>query len=405
MEMEEVQKITVIKPVATRPSCFAYKPFAELLSGAMNGPSNRGCSRTPAIRPKTIRLKSAGIHNSIGKAEPMGISVSSSGVNILKIDDIPTIIYKPTAKLPPATTVPHNFNMKSCAHNQQKEAGDESKRVKSYEHSRMTSSSQNNVEEDERSLLHQSSSADYLSNDGYNWRKYGQKQVKGSEYPRSYYKCTHPKCPVKKKVERLLVDDEIAEIVYNGEHIHPKPCLPSPRYNSLRDGVQPHSNDSVLWSEQITPLQNEDKLSSKFSSRTPPPLFGAFSTLGKSCGPSGRCGEGSQGLLEAVGDDDDDPKGKRRKSRREAKDGGILMQAGIGNMTDSEATGDGYRWRKYGQKVVKGNTYPRSYYRCTNPKCSVRKYVERATDDPKSFITTYEGKHNHDAPTRRNPKP
>ncbi|PWA60319.1 WRKY DNA-binding protein 4 [Artemisia annua] len=38
--------------------------------------------------------------------------------------------------------------------------------------------------------------------DGYNWRKYGQKQVKGSEYTRSYYKCTHKNCPVKKKVER-----------------------------------------------------------------------------------------------------------------------------------------------------------------------------------------------------------
>lgn len=66
---------------------------------------------------------------------------------------------------------------------------------------------------------------DRPSYDGYNWRKYGQKQVKGSEYPRSYYKCTHPNCQVKKKVERSL-DGQIAEIVYKGEHNHPKPRPP-----------------------------------------------------------------------------------------------------------------------------------------------------------------------------------
>lgn len=58
--------------------------------------------------------------------------------------------------------------------------------------------------------------------DGYNWRKYGQKQVKGSENPRSYYKCTFPNCPTKKKVERSL-DGQITEIVYKGSHNHPKP--------------------------------------------------------------------------------------------------------------------------------------------------------------------------------------
>lgn len=61
-----------------------------------------------------------------------------------------------------------------------------------------------------------------MSEDGYNWRKYGQKQVKGSEYPRSYYKCTHPNCQVKKKVERSH-EGHITEIIYKGAHNHPKP--------------------------------------------------------------------------------------------------------------------------------------------------------------------------------------
>ena len=76
------------------------------------------------------------------------------------------------------------------------------------------------------------------SEDGYNWRKYGQKQVKGSENPRSYYKCTHPNCSMKKKVERSL-EGHITEIVYKGSHNHPKPQ--STRRNNSQS-IQPSSS-------------------------------------------------------------------------------------------------------------------------------------------------------------------
>ena len=64
--------------------------------------------------------------------------------------------------------------------------------------------------------------ADRSTDDGYNWRKYGQKVVKGSEHPRSYYKCTHPNCEVKKIIESSFTG-QITEIMYKGNHDHPKP--------------------------------------------------------------------------------------------------------------------------------------------------------------------------------------
>jgi len=60
------------------------------------------------------------------------------------------------------------------------------------------------------------------SNDGYNWRKYGQKQVKSSDRSRSYYKCTNLSCSVKKKVERRP-DGRETEIIYRGQHNHDPP--------------------------------------------------------------------------------------------------------------------------------------------------------------------------------------
>ncbi|EFH54712.1 hypothetical protein ARALYDRAFT_486738 [Arabidopsis lyrata subsp. lyrata] len=62
--------------------------------------------------------------------------------------------------------------------------------------------------------------------DGYKWRKYGQKPVKDSPFPRNY--------DVKKRVERSFSDPSSVITTYEGQHTHPRPVLIMPKDRSSR---------------------------------------------------------------------------------------------------------------------------------------------------------------------------
>ncbi|KAK4802896.1 hypothetical protein SAY86_001099 [Trapa natans] len=226
---------------------------------------------------------------------------------------------------------------------------------------------------------------DKKSDDGYKWRKYGQKQVKGSENPRSYYKCTFPNCPTKKKVERSLEDGQITEIVYKGSHNHPKPQ--STKRTAGSQAVQPHyvPTATSAFSDQSATVQEDSSISMGEDE---------FEQMSNSGG--GEDNESEPDAKRWKGDNEY-MNGSSGPESRTVKEPRVVVQT----LSEIDILDDGYRWRKYGQKVVKGNPNPRSYYKCTFTGCPVRKHVERAAHDMRAVITTYEGKHNHDVPVGR----
>ncbi|XP_019436010.1 PREDICTED: probable WRKY transcription factor 75 [Lupinus angustifolius] len=81
----------------------------------------------------------------------------------------------------------------------------------------------------------------------------------------------------------------------------------------------------------------------------------------------------------------------KKKGEKKVKKGRYAFQT----RSQVDILDDGYKWRKYGQKAVKNNKFPRSYYRCTHQECNVKKQIQRLTKDEGVVMTTYEGIHTH----------
>ncbi|XP_076925769.1 putative WRKY transcription factor 32 [Bidens hawaiensis] len=177
--------------------------------------------------------------------------------------------------------------------------------------------------------------------DSYTWRKYGMKQVKSPEGSRSYYKCTYSACDAK-KIESCDRFSVTVKRVYKGQHKHDPPK----RVVSKKCDIS------------FTPKSLKRK---------------SFATS----------------LIQA-----ERIKEKNCSVLKSPKKPKLIVHAAA----DVEMSADGYRWKKYGQKIVKGSPHPRNYYRCTSAGCTVRKHIEKVVDGSSEVIITYKGVHDHDMP-------
>ncbi|KAG2304054.1 hypothetical protein Bca52824_032705 [Brassica carinata] len=87
------------------------------------------------------------------------------------------------------------------------------------------------------------SSGEVVPSDLWAWRKYGQKPIKGSPFPRGYYRCSSSKgCPARKQVERSRTDPNMLVITYTSEHNHPWPIQRNALAGSTRSSSSSSSN-------------------------------------------------------------------------------------------------------------------------------------------------------------------
>ncbi|XP_048133122.1 probable WRKY transcription factor 32 isoform X2 [Rhodamnia argentea] len=233
--------------------------------------------------------------------------------------------------------------------------------------------------------------------DGYSWRKYGQKQVKSPRGSRSYFRCTNSECSAK-KIECSDLSSHTIETVYRSSHNHDPP-------QKVRDGRRRNLvksagivAESEVVEHPVRMLTESDPYVASRERKNELPSSVPEREIEKANGFDAK--DGIVAKQENDNNPGPKPRGKKNglfRSSSPLKPGKkpkyVVHAAG-----DVGISADGYRWRKYGQKMVKGNPYPRNYYRCTSAGCPVRKQVETAIDNASAVTITYKGIHDHDKP-------
>ncbi|KAF3590756.1 hypothetical protein DY000_02027166 [Brassica cretica] len=107
------------------------------------------------------------------------------------------------------------------------------------DHVRITESKSKKSKKNQQKRVVEQVKEENLLSDAWAWRKYGQKPIKGSPYPRSYYRCSSSKgCLARKQVERNPQNPEKFTITYTNEHNHELPT----RRNSLAGSTRAKSS-------------------------------------------------------------------------------------------------------------------------------------------------------------------
>ncbi|KAG4914103.1 hypothetical protein JHK82_054686 [Glycine max] len=101
--------------------------------------------------------------------------------------------------------------------------------------------------------------------DGYSWRKYGQKDILRAKFPRGYYRCTHRNvqgCLATKQVQRSDEDPTTIEVTYRGRHT----CTQAKHLNK----AFPSNIKACLGENQF---QKNQPLLEKIQQQTPEVIF------------------------------------------------------------------------------------------------------------------------------------
>ncbi|XP_042378865.1 probable WRKY transcription factor 41 [Zingiber officinale] len=119
--------------------------------------------------------------------------------------------------------------------------------------------------------------------DGFSWRKYGQKDILGANHPRAYYRCTYRNatgCLAMKQVQRADDDPSVVDVTYRGEHTCLQNQRPKPSQGSLsvaEEKEAPQDQQLLLNFQASLKVETEGLSSDNSFSFASTPVSGGFS--------------------------------------------------------------------------------------------------------------------------------